>query len=285
MRDALQKPLLSPLPLPHSISHGPAPSGGAIAPFSSATARAYASRKQVRGQQHAPAFTRPPQAGRHGRGHAGQQPSSAPRPDRKQGVSEVGRGRGMSREVMMRNGEGEEVLLFYLRSLPAPTRADTKKHHRPPRLATLLLPHTQAHTPAAQKPHTQNPSQSLLDDLDDVLVLQDVLLADALGTVAGGRAPDERPLELLHHGPVDAVGKVLHGRAVRPGQDDGVIPVGQLALGLGVNAGQGQPFPHRLHQAVQVPLQVRAHGDVVRQAGHDVQLLQRDLIDLERERE
>jgi len=51
-------------------------------------------------------------------------------------------------------------------------------------------------------------------------------------------------------------------------------------LGFGVYSDEVQVLPDHVNQAVQIPLLVGAHGAVVRELGDDVQLLQRDLIDL-----
>ena len=51
-------------------------------------------------------------------------------------------------------------------------------------------------------------------------------------------------------------------------------------LGFGVHPDEVQVLPDHVHQSVQVPLQVRAHRAVVWQLGDDIELLQRDLVDL-----
>mmetsp|Transcript_12153 Transcript_12153/g.30665 ORF Transcript_12153/g.30665 Transcript_12153/m.30665 type:complete len:417 (+) Transcript_12153:144-1394(+) len=149
--------------------------------------------------------------------------------------------------------------------------------------STPLRPRTRLRCCRAASALSRGPTTTkqldFLDDLDDVLVLEHVLLADALRPVLAAGAPHQSVLELLQNALVDAVAEVLH-RVPVLGEHDGVVVVRQLALGLGVDAQQAEVVPAHLDQAVQVPLEVRAHGAVVRQLVQHVELLQRDLVHL-----
>ena len=105
--------------------------------------------------------------------------------------------------------------------------------------------------------HFSSSSSDPFDDLDHVLVLQHVLLPDPLRPVLGRRAPDQRVLELLQQAAVDPVAEVLDRRVLFR-QDDGLVPVGELALGLGVDAREAQVLPDHLDEAVEVPVEVGA---------------------------
>ena len=96
-----------------------------------------------------------------------------------------------------------------------------------------------------------------LHNLHHVLVLQHVLLPDPLRPVLGRRAPDQRVLELLEQSAMDPVAKVLYRRVLFR-QDDGLVPVGELALGLGVDAGEAEVLPDHIDEAVEVPVEVGA---------------------------
>ena len=78
---------------------------------------------------------------------------------------------------------------------------------------------------------------------------------------------------------VQTIAKVLD-TGVSGGQDDGRVVVGQLTLGLCVDADELQVSPHLLEQIVEVPLVMGAHGYGVRYLVDDVELLDGDLIDL-----
>ena len=114
-------------------------------------------------------------------------------------------------------------------------------------------------------------ASELLHDLHDVLVPQHVVLPDLLRVVLHGAAPDPRVLEGLDHVAVQLVAELLDGRV--GGQDDGLVVVGDLPLGLGVDADEVQVVPDAVQQPVQVPLVLGGDGAVVRDAVDDVQLL------------
>ncbi len=84
---------------------------------------------------------------------------------------------------------------------------------------------------AQQNERKKEKDLHLLHDLDNVLVLQHVLLADALGPMLGTRAPHQRILELLDHGLVELVAEVLD-RAPVARHDHGILPVRQPPLWL-----------------------------------------------------
>ena len=106
-----------------------------------------------------------------------------------------------------------------------------------------------------------------------------MVLADLLRLVLDGGAPDEGVLQLADDGAVELVAEVLEGAAVRL-EDDGALVVGELALGLGVDADELEVLPHLLEEGVVVPLVVGGDGDAVGDLADDVELLDGDLVDL-----
>ena len=63
-------------------------------------------------------------------------------------------------------------------------------------------------------------------------------------------------------------------------QDDGGLVIGKLPARLGVDARKVEVGPHLLEQLVKVPFVVRRDGHGVGQLGDDVELLDRDLVNL-----
>lgn len=140
--------------------------------------------------------------------------------------------------------------------------------------------------------HRGRRRSSLFHNLHDVLVLQDVILADTLRLVldaAGGRVggrtvitrrsagrparaayappysrspPHPRVLELLHDALVDTIAEGLNGAILLP-QHHGSRVVWHLALRLGVDAEAARVLPDLLQQLVKVPAVMRRHGHVV----------------------
>ena len=74
-----------------------------------------------------------------------------------------------------------------------------------------------------------------LHNLQNVLITQNMVLANALWPVLARDAPYQCMLEALHDQLVDLVAKVLH-RAFGPWHDHRVVKIRQLALGLGVHS-------------------------------------------------
>ena len=109
----------------------------------------------------------------------------------------------------------------------------------------------------------------LLDNLHNVLVVEDVVLADLLRLVLDRGPPHQGVLELLEDGLVNLVAKVLQG-AVGGLQHDGGRIVGQLTFGLGVNSDQSQVLPHLFQQRVVVPLVVSRDGHTVWDFADDI---------------
>ena len=52
-------------------------------------------------------------------------------------------------------------------------------------------------------------SLMFFDDLDDIFIGQNVILADPLRVILNGRAPDQCVFKVLHQGPVDFVDKAF----------------------------------------------------------------------------
>lgn len=92
-------------------------------------------------------------------------------------------------------------------------------------------------------------------------------------------APDEGVLELADDGAMELVAKVLQGAPLGL-EDDGALVVGQLTFGLGVDPDELEVLPHLLEQGVVVPLVVGGDGHAVGDLADDVELLDRDLVDL-----
>mmetsp|Transcript_9571 Transcript_9571/g.23022 ORF Transcript_9571/g.23022 Transcript_9571/m.23022 type:complete len:257 (-) Transcript_9571:385-1155(-) len=95
----------------------------------------------------------------------------------------------------------------------------------------------------------------------------------------GARAPNEGIFQLLQNSLVYPVTEILYGVAILR-QDHRVVVVWEFTLGLGVDAQEAKVVPDHLDEAIEVPVQVRADGAVVRELVDDVELLERDLVDL-----
>ena len=89
--------------------------------------------------------------------------------------------------------------------------------------------------------------------MDDILIVELVVLADFLGVVADGGAPDHGVLHVLHELLVEFVTEALNSR-VSARHDDGLLVIGDLTFGLSVNTQQVQILPDLLHELVEVPL-------------------------------
>ena len=122
-------------------------------------------------------------------------------------------------------------------------------------------------------------SSYALDDLDDVFVHEDVLLADPLRLVSDGGAPDPGVFEERHDALVDAVAELLDGGLFRV-KDDGLVVVGDLAARLGVDAHHVALLPDLVGELVDVPVVARGDGAVVLHLVNNVQLFDRDGVDL-----
>ena len=68
-----------------------------------------------------------------------------------------------------------------------------------------------------------------LDNLDHVLVIEDMILANPLWLMLDRRSPDEGVLQVLDDGSVDLVTEVLHRAVVRLQHNWGLV-VRKLAL-------------------------------------------------------
>mmetsp|Transcript_73961 Transcript_73961/g.147047 ORF Transcript_73961/g.147047 Transcript_73961/m.147047 type:complete len:205 (+) Transcript_73961:194-808(+) len=121
---------------------------------------------------------------------------------------------------------------------------------------------------------------NLLDDLDDILVLEHMRLADAPRVVLHRGAPHPAVLEVIDQCPMDLFAKHLDRRRLRPSQDDWRRVVRHLALRLSVHARHPQVLKDHVHQAVEVPLVMRRDRAVVRHSVEHVELLHGDRVDL-----
>mmetsp|Transcript_5228 Transcript_5228/g.22235 ORF Transcript_5228/g.22235 Transcript_5228/m.22235 type:complete len:389 (-) Transcript_5228:61-1227(-) len=134
-------------------------------------------------------------------------------------------------------------------------------------------------TPARPRPGARRPSAVVLDNLHHVLVVEEVVLAHLLRLVLDRGAPHPGELVLLDEGAVDAVAEV--GDAGLAGvQDDGAVKVGDLALGLGVDAQHLAVLPNALLELVEVPGGAGADGDKVPVGAEQLDLGEGQGVDL-----
>jgi hypothetical protein len=106
-----------------------------------------------------------------------------------------------------------------------------------------------------------------------------MVLAYALWVMLDTSSPDLRAFHLFCQRLVNSVAEV-ENRAIFPGDDDWRLVIWNLALGLGINSNQVEVVPNFLHQLVEVPLVLRANGNIVRELVKQVKLLNRDGINL-----
>ena len=113
-----------------------------------------------------------------------------------------------------------------------------------------------------------------------ILVLQHVLEPDLLSArVLRARTPHDRVLHLLRNLLMNRVTEVLDG-ALPAAQHDGRVVVGRQPARLRVHAHEVERLPHLLDELVDVPPLARGHGDGHRDAVQQVELLDRDRVDL-----
>ena len=117
-----------------------------------------------------------------------------------------------------------------------------------------------------------------LDNLDHVLVIEDMILANPLWLMFDRCSPDEGVLQVLDDGSVDLVTEVLH-RAVVGLQHNWGLVVRKLALskivylrhncqiifylGFCVNSHKFEIVPHLVQEIIIVPLVMGRDGDRV----------------------
>ena len=92
-------------------------------------------------------------------------------------------------------------------------------------------------------------------------------------------APNLGAAQLLSEGLVNSVTEVHHA-ALGAGNNDGRLVVRDLALGLCVDSDQVQVVPNLGHQIVEVPFVLSADRDVMRELVKQVELLNRDSVNL-----
>src|SRR3989338_7190653 len=112
------------------------------------------------------------------------------------------------------------------------------------------------------------------DNLDNIFISKDVVSTTVLRSVLYGRSPDEGVFHLIGEGAMDSGAKVADGGVAL--EDDGGGVIGDLALGLGVDADHVEVLPDFLEEDVEVPLLVGGDGDVVRELVEDLELLHGD---------
>mmetsp|Transcript_1276 Transcript_1276/g.2258 ORF Transcript_1276/g.2258 Transcript_1276/m.2258 type:complete len:268 (-) Transcript_1276:369-1172(-) len=115
--------------------------------------------------------------------------------------------------------------------------------------------------------------------LNNVLILQDVVLTHCLRPMLCTDTPHQGMLEVLNHVLMDPVTEALH-RPLVSWKHNRIVPVGILALWLGVDSHHVAILPNLLEQALQVPLQVATDGAVVLHLIEKLQLLQAKGVDL-----
>ena len=121
----------------------------------------------------------------------------------------------------------------------------------------------------------------LADDLEDVLVLEHVGEADALGAVLRRRAPDIGVVEDDEQLLGDARRRGLDRDAVALRREhDRLVEVRGAAAALAEDAHEAHGVPHARQQVVEVQLEVHGHDDRVRLPRELLDVLERDHVDL-----
>merc|ERR1719153_1210349 len=109
-----------------------------------------------------------------------------------------------------------------------------------------------------------------LDNLNNILVMKNMILANPLWLMLHAATPDQGILQLLCDCSVNLVAKVLHWGLV----------IGKLTLWLGVDPHQLQVRPHLFQQVIVVPLVVSGYRNSVGNFADDIKFFNTDLINL-----
>lgn len=115
-------------------------------------------------------------------------------------------------------------------------------------------------------------------NLHHILIGHRVSQANSLRNVLRARAPDQRVLERLLHGPVDGVAHVLN-RAVPP-DDQGLVEIRLDSLPLGVYADQPEILPAAVDHVVDAQVHLAGHDDRIGLSRQLVQEVEADGVDL-----